>query len=336
VNDDFVFCIDEREARQLRGISEAYSKEFRSSEDPELVREAAVIAHQIPQRIRSHVNKFRLNDCSPYAIIRGHEIDQQRIGQTPRDWRDKEFPGSSFPEELLLLLYSSLLGDPFGWITQQDGRMVHDIFPIERDAGAQLGSGSRELLTWHTEDAFHPFRADYLLLLAIRNPDSVPTTIGALDVSKISERYVDVLFDRRFYILPDESHLPKNNTHINKDAFNEIMKMMEDAAETVSILDGVRDCPYIRIDPYFMHTRPGDADAKHALDHISDTIDADLQDVVLRDGDLIIIDNRRAVHGRRAFKARFDGTDRWLKRVNVTRDLRKSILSRKKATERLI
>jgi len=30
------------------------------------------------------------------------------------------------------------------------------------------------------------------------------------------------------------------------------------------------------------------------------------------------------VHGRKPFTARFDGTDRWLKRVCITRDLRKS------------
>ena len=34
-------------------------------------------------------------------------------------------------------------------------------------------------------------------------------------------------------------------------------------------------------------------------------------------GDVIILDNFKALHGRRAFKARYDGHDRWLKRVNV-------------------
>jgi L-asparagine oxygenase len=44
----------------------------------------------------------------------------------------------------------------------------------------------------------------------------------------------------------------------------------------------------------------------------------------LHPGDLLIVDNMLAVHGRSEFKARHDGTDRWLKKAIVTRDLRAS------------
>jgi L-asparagine oxygenase len=36
---------------------------------------------------------------------------------------------------------------------------------------------------------------------------------------------------------------------------------------------------------------------------------------------LLIIDNRRAVHGRTAFTPRYDGRDRWLKRAYLVSDL---------------
>jgi hypothetical protein len=42
------------------------------------------------------------------------------------------------------------------------------------------------------------------------------------------------------------------------------------------------------------------------------------------------------VHGRRAFKARYDGSDRWFKRMNITRDLRKSRADRIEAVSRII
>jgi alpha-ketoglutarate-dependent taurine dioxygenase len=57
---------------------------------------------------------------------------------------------------------------------------------------------------------------------------------------------------------------------------------------------------------------------------------------VLEPGDVCFIDNFKAVHGRRAFKARYDGHDRWLKRVNITRDLRKSRAEREAPTSRVI
>jgi alpha-ketoglutarate-dependent taurine dioxygenase len=80
--------------------------------------------------------------------------------------------------------------------------------------------------------------------------------------------------------------------------------------------------PYIRLDPYF--TMPVDDEAGAALNALAKTVDDNLQEVVLKPGDCFFIDNYRIVHGRRAFKARYDGTDRWLKRINLTRDLRKS------------
>lgn len=43
--------------------------------------------------------------------------------------------------------------------------------------------------------------------------------------------------------------------------------------------------------------------------------------VRLEPGDLLVVDNRRAIHGRSAFPARYDGFDRWLQRMYVARDL---------------
>jgi alpha-ketoglutarate-dependent taurine dioxygenase len=43
--------------------------------------------------------------------------------------------------------------------------------------------------------------------------------------------------------------------------------------------------------------------------------------VVLQAGDVLVIDNERAVHGRTPFVPRYDGTDRWLKRALVVTSL---------------
>jgi alpha-ketoglutarate-dependent taurine dioxygenase len=53
-------------------------------------------------------------------------------------------------------------------------------------------------------------------------------------------------------------------------------------------------------------------------------MDDHLRDLRLEAGDFCFIDNFRVVHGRKPFTPRHDGTDRWLKRINVTCDLRKS------------
>ncbi len=65
-------------------------------------------------------------------------------------------------------------------------------------------------------------------------------------------------------------------------------------------------------------------------------IEEQLTDVVLEAGEICFIDNYRAVHGRRPFEARYDGTDRWLKRLIITRDLRKSRRRRPTGTSRFL
>ena len=51
--------------------------------------------------------------------------------------------------------------------------------------------------------------------------------------------------------------------------------------------------------------------------------------VVLEAGDLLVVDNTVAVHGRSPFVPRFDGTDRWLQRTFVVTDLAPSAAERR-------
>jgi Fe(II)/alpha-ketoglutarate-dependent arginine beta-hydroxylase len=237
----------------------------------------------------------------------------------------------------MFVLYGSLLGDAFAWATQQDGHLMHDVFPIEADKYDQLGSGSEQVLWWHSEDAFHPYRADYLGLMCLRNPDRVGTLVGAPDLSRLSREQLDILFAARYLIKPDESHLEKNESDLRKqerehggnealDSAYQKINRLNCAPPPMALLLGTRQAPYLRLDPYF--TTPLDDEASAALNALAKTIDDNLQEVVLQPGDCFFIDNYRIVHGRKAFKARYDGTDRWLKRINLTRDLRKSHGSR--------
>jgi alpha-ketoglutarate-dependent taurine dioxygenase len=65
-------------------------------------------------------------------------------------------------------------------------------------------------------------------------------------------------------------------------------------------------------------------------------LDAAVVRVVLRPGEVLFVDNYRAVHGRQGFKPRFDGTGRWLKGLNIVRDLRKSRALRRGVEGRVI
>jgi len=312
----------------------------------EFLAEALLYSHELPIRLRKYLYRFKFyEDCQGYAIVSGFPVDDLNIGSTPFHWDFKDKPMSVFELEVFFFLCGALLGDPFSWATQQGGYIVHNIVPVKEHENDQLGFSSQELLTWHCEDAFHPFRPDYVGLMCLRNPTCTATTLGSISDVILPEEHLLELFKPQFTIRPDESHLLKNRRKLPEnpsDAYeNDLLEAyigiesMNNAPDPISVVFGSMDSPYIRIDPYFMEV-PKREKAREALNAIIKEMDKNLHDVVLRPGDLAFIDNYRVVHGRKPFKARYDGRDRWLKRINITRDIRKSRESRLSATDRKV
>jgi L-asparagine oxygenase len=302
-------------------------------EDEAFLAEAARRAGQLPERARRFLADFASREWGA-CVIAGHRVDDTAIGATPSHWRDRPVPSPALTHEMLIVLYTSLLGEVFGWATQQDGHLIHEVFPIREHQLEQLGTGSDILLTWHTEDAFHPCRGDYLILACLRNPDRVATNLGRVDDLRLDRADTAALFQDQFTIRPDESHTPKNNTNDQATSFAAIAAMTA-APPPVPVLFGDPARPYIRADPYFMDTPP-DPDAARALNHLIAEMDHHIQPVILEPGDYLFLDNHKVVHGRQPFSARYDGTDRWLKRVNVTKDLTKSRHYRQPSSPRVI
>ena len=332
----WALSLSAHEIDAVQALTHGIALEHKSVEEVEFIRRAPVYAHELPRRIREFLSDFKLQEpACGVCLISGYPIDNARIGKTPSHWKWKLDTAASLEEQIMFVLFGCLLGDPFAWATQQDGYLMHDVLPIKDNEYDQLGTGSEQLLWWHTEDAFHPHRADYLGLMCLRNPDRVATTIGAPDISRMPQEQVDLLFQPRFLIKPDESHSEKNESDLRKQTRNgdevldsayENIRKLNSAPPRVPMLFGNRQAPYVRLDPYF--TTPLDDEAGAALNALARSIDENIQEVVLQPGDCFFIDNYRIVHGRKAFKARYDGTDRWLKRLNLTRDLRKSQGSR--------
>jgi Fe(II)/alpha-ketoglutarate-dependent arginine beta-hydroxylase len=319
--------LDAAELRVVNDLLDESEDSFKDLESSEALHRATVLAHQLPNRIRLYLNAFRLGQLSGLLCISGYQIDQDRLGPTPAHWRERPYPSTAHREELLLILYGSLLGDPFSWATQQDGRLIHDVLPIQGHENEQLGSSSEALLTWHTEDAFHPLRGDFLSFACLRNPIRAATTVGYAEALELPADIKNILFDERFIIHPDEAHTAKNNSAPGRELFQGIEEMQQNP-DRVAVLFGDPDRPYIRADPYFMDVADGDEQARSALGELVRAMDDAMFDVRLEGGDYCFLDNFRVVHGRKPFKARHDGTDRWLKRINIASDLRKSRAAR--------
>ncbi|HWN42373.1 MAG TPA: guanitoxin biosynthesis L-enduracididine beta-hydroxylase GntD [Thermoanaerobaculia bacterium] len=335
------FVLDTAEVAAIKKLTAEIAAVFDSVEDPELLRQASVWAQELPRRLRAALVEFRLTEPdAAHIIISGFSVDEYKIGPTPEHWnRPDEYRSPALEEEIFLVLASSLLGECIGWKTQQAGRIVHDVMPIKGMEQDQIGTGSEMTIWWHTEDAFHPMRGDYLGMLCLRNPDAVPTTFAALDQVKLSPQDRETLFEPHYTIKPDDSHRQENAAPEDEDELQQVYRRIEQMKrqpDKISLLSGDPRSPYIRIDHYYMDPVQDNPRAQQALEALVKAVDEQIGDIVLHPGEICFIDNFKAVHGRRAFKARYDGNDRWMKRINITRDLRKSRAERSGATSRII
>lgn len=289
-------------------------------EESFLVR-AKAYAGELPPDILIALNEFRYrDDHNGTFLLRGFEINNDRLEATPQTTGREMDEASAAREGFFLILLTSLLGEVFGWSTQRNGALINNIIPVKNHETEQLSTGSAVDLDWHTEEAFHPFRADFLSLLCLRNPDDIPTVIGSIQDVCLDRAVKKILFSPRFIFQVDKN----------------FQNGLFDLTTPVPVLFGDFDDPYVRIDPSFMNALPGDIEAQDALDTITRSFQHVLTDVALQPGDILFLDNYRVVHGRKAFKPRFDGTDRWLKRVNITTDLRKSRAMRQSHASRII
>lgn len=291
---------------------------------------------RVPIGLRRFLEEFRRNDSGAAFLLRGFGVDDAAVGPTPRNWAEAAASGRTRREEVFLGLIGKCLGEVFSWPTLQSGRMIQNVLPIHGEEDQQSGHSSDVLLEWHTEDAFHPYRCDYLALFGVRNHNRVPTTLASIRDVDLSAEARQVLAEPRFYILPDDEHLRQLAVQRPNDPGLLRIRAMKENPEPVAVLFGAADSPYLRIDPFFMRCVDGDAEAQVALKELVTELERVQQDVVVEAGSLLVVDNYLAVHGRRAFTARYDGTDRWLQKAVVTRDLRRSRASRESAAGRLV
>ena len=320
------------------------AKSYDTIENVDLIRHAPVLAQSLPTPLLEFLEEFRVDEPSALCLVSGLDVDEQRLGPTPAHWRDSQYGSPAFPQEIFFLLCATRLGDPFGWATQQDGRIMHDVLPIRGHEHYELGSNSLQHLSWHTEDAFHPCRGDYVALMCLKNPDLVETVVcdGAdLDWSTLD---TNALFEPAYTQMPDNSHQPQNTGQSTGDpivdrlrarSFALIQSWNDDPVKR-PVLFGDREDPYLALDPYHMKTDGWSDGALRAFQGLCDQIESHLKGVSLRPGDCMFIDNFRAVHGRKSFKPRYDGSDRWLKRLNITRNIRGSRAWRRSPNDRII
>jgi L-asparagine oxygenase len=275
-------------------------------DDEAFVDAATQLAGAFPADLREALAAFA-TDPGPAGALLVRNVPTGDVPSTPptptsptrKDRRSEE----------LLLAVARALGEPVGYLPEHGGSIVQNLVPTQADVGRQTSTSSGVDLAFHTETAFHPHGPRYLLLLCLRGDPAAATTLASIDdlLPALAPETVAALRRPEFRTAVDESFGGRSGVPYGPAR---------------PVLGG-GDEPWLCWDE---ELTTGDTEAaRAALVELRSAVARRRREIVLADGDLLVVDNRRCVHGRRPFDARFDGTDRWLQRTFVVASLVPSI-----------
>jgi L-asparagine oxygenase len=276
--------------------------------------EAQVQAAKLSSGLRRFLLEFRrFGHPGGGLLIRGIPIGP--LPSTP-DRADRRTGARSAAAAGLSVL-AACLGDQYGFRPELGGSIVQDILPVRGFERKQISTSSIADLEAHTETAFSPYRPDYVALLCLR-PDhehQAGTTLSSIDamLSLLDDHTIETLREPRFQTMVDPSFV------IGEGLGHNI------CVDPIRVLEGPARRPRLRVDfAREMGTKGKDRGAQHALETLRRAAVETQAVVRLEAGEMLVLDNHYAVHGRTPFRPRYDGRDRWLLRSFITRDLGRS------------
>jgi L-asparagine oxygenase len=263
---------------------------------------------KLPRGVVRAVREFACNPSHPGALlVRNFPIDPF-LPRTPADG-GRALDKQTWVTEGCLLMLARLVDEPFAYTNEKNGELIHTVAPVQGSAKKASNEGSEIDFLPHTEVAALPFRPDHLLLYCLRDDHTGEAGTSVADVRvasrHLSEEDLAELRQPQFRIRIPQSFVQSG----------------EAWSEPRPVIFGPTAFPEVCVN--FNGVVATTERAKKALTAFAETLQRpDVEHwVFLKPGDCLLIDNRKAVHGRGKFTPRYDGYDRWLQRVYTRTEL---------------
>jgi L-asparagine oxygenase len=315
----FSVHIDDKTSDELGQALMALSSPHEDYEDF-LLRLLPVFTN-LPQGVLRSIMTFKHDPTASGAML---------IRNLPRDLALPDTPSPhkravnkrTYLSEACLLGIGQLLGEVFSYKGEysykNDGELIHNVSPAKGEEKAQTSEGSMVDFLFHTEGAHFDLRPHYLLLICLRadaQREAVTYVADARDACQyLRHEELAELQKPQFAIRIPESFAP-----INSEA---------QWSKAKPVITGPEGLPEVCLDFCYANTHrycmkaltPKGELALEAFRHALNLPDV-VKCIYLEPGDMLLIDNRKAVHGRKPFTPQFDGKDRWLQRIYTRTDL---------------
>jgi len=299
-------------ASQITTIQECNNLDF--------CKKAECLSLLVPERISSALKDFAKHGSETgYFFIKNLKIKHDEIPETPKN--NTYRLGEKTEIAKIQAILTSIMGYMVGYEAECFGNLFQDVVPNESMAKNQTSLGSNIELEIHTEQAFSKLRPDILSLACLKGDDNAYTHIlpiqSILNNTSAEEHKllqmplwktgVDLSFKLNGHEfiegdvrgpMPIINDLPIIND--SKNTQNLILTFDQDLM--TGLTEQANDLLKKVVSIYY----------KHRLSHN------------LKPGEILFVNNNKAVHGRSPFFPKYDGTDRFLVRCFAIFEIEKA------------
>jgi len=266
---------------------------------------SAVASNLEPAALQTLI-EFASNPEAPgVAVISGLPVDVF-LGRTP-EFGEPSREKATHVTEAVHLGFMTFFGRIYAFDREKGGRPVHEIVPQRLKQDSYSNAGSKRKLGIHTEAAaLGDASPEFLSLYGLRQ-----------DHEKQAYTYTADIRDALLYL--DSTTIESlRGANFDLEVPESFAENGVDMTIRTAVVSGPEATPQLVVNMDRMKgITPKAIEALEALKAAFEREEV-LRQTKIRAGDLVIIANRRAGHGRSTFTPRFDGYDRWLQRTYVT------------------
>jgi L-asparagine oxygenase len=259
----------------------------------------------IPDTIKTQLSSSNFND---YLLFRDFPTEWNR--KTPEN--HQKYIGETTVLCKIQAILLSYIGDILAYESIGEGCVLQDIVPEKEKTNID----TTEI---RTEQAFSIYRPDIVSLACLRSDPTVSNYILSAKtlLAHLTPEEIELLYAPLWNIGVDESFRMKDQEFVEGNIRG-----------PMSILYGEdRENPFLRFDQYLMFGIT--KEAHEMIPKIVEIYYKYRTAICLQQGDILILDNRKVIHGQSPLSPKYDGTDRFLVRCFATLDYSKSESVRK-------
>jgi L-asparagine oxygenase len=293
---------------QVRLLALAGELTVSPSDSPELFcRQAHRAARQLPDRLVEALADFAYRGSDTGTLL----LDRLPVSEPPPTPPDnRSHLAESTPLARVQAIVNHSCGQMVAYEAEGHGRLYQDMVPNRAMALSQTSLGSGVELELHTEQAFSKLRPDVLSLACLRgHPDAKTYVLPAHVLLEQMTPFERKLLRRELWTTGVDGSFKLGGHEFIEG----------ESRGPLAIVAGAQDDPTIVFDQDLMAGVTDEAQAMIA--RVVEVYRAQRFSVTLEPGQILLVDNVRAVHGRSPFTPSFDGSDRFISRSFAIRDL---------------